>query len=70
MEGGFVYILANASGVLDTVVTRSLDGRIIKHCFDKGSSCLLAGARQRGRDAKNQENAELPHRRDRHRMPL
>jgi putative endonuclease len=33
MKGGFVYILASASGVLYTGVTSSLDKRIIQHCF-------------------------------------
>ena len=33
MKGGFVYILASASGVLYTGVTSSLDKRIIQHRF-------------------------------------
>ena len=33
MKGGFVYILASASGVLYTGVTSSLDKRILQHRF-------------------------------------
>jgi putative endonuclease len=33
MKGGFVYILASASGVLYTGVTGSLDKRIVQHRF-------------------------------------
>ena len=33
MKGGFVYILASASGVLYTGVTSSLHLRIIQHGF-------------------------------------